>query len=112
MIKLTDHRSIGQIVQRRIVQEIEFADRHQDHTATDVDRFIDKIVELSEFKVRRACIGPILPGRIVASAFKLNFCGELDAIGNVGIEKGNHSLLIEGIPAEVVERGSGQRSRT
>src|SRR5688500_7546992 len=82
------------------MQQVELSDRHQKNTGPEVDGFIDKVVELSEFNLHRAVAGD---RRVGAASFDLDFRGELHMLGNVRIDEGNQPLLAEGVSAGIVQ---------
>ena len=89
--KLADKRPIGQVIQRRVMEQVKFADRDEHNPRPNVDWFIDEIVNMSKFQADFVFIAPSDP------VFDLKFGGKLHMLSNVRINERHESLLIEPI---------------
>ena len=82
------------------MQQVKLSDRHQENTGSEVDGFIDQVVQLGKFNLHRAVARD---RRIGAASLDLDFRGELDMFGNVRIDEGHQPLLAEGVAAGIVQ---------
>jgi uncharacterized protein YggL (DUF469 family) len=74
------------------VQQVKLADRHQQDTRSEIDRFINQVIQLGKLDLH-GTVSALW--RVGAAALDLDFRCKLDMVGNVRINKWHQPLLAE-----------------